>query len=301
MKNAKFSNNLIKLSLFMIIVTSLFATISCENNGVGSSSSAESNSKLPDISDVGRSISLSGSNNDLVIKWYPPKFTNSDIAADNTQLTAADVSYELYYIKQASGTPKTTAKAIIDAGAQKLTTVSSTDFGGITLGSNPDYIATATIKAKKSDNTTVNLAAGETYEIAIIVVNGTKRSVGVRFEVKYLATTKPTHATTPPSGVRFFTAVGKSNAITITFTEQPSATNEYWIYPKTKPDSGSLDIASVIAGTQRIKTVSSDYSKNTKDITVTPGTYLIVVRQVIIKNNTYTSITSGIVEATATN
>ncbi len=263
MKHAKFSNNLIKLSLFMIIVTSLFATISCENNGVGSSSSTESNSKLPDISDVGRSISVD-SDGDLIIKWYAPDIDDNAKTPDNTKLTAANLSYKVYYIAKVINSERTPAQ---------IQTAAATE--------TPQQIETTNKNVTQAEIDHSKLNAGTTYEIAITVVNGDEESDGVRFEVAYKSTQKPKFET-KPSDVSFFTVTPiTSTEVTININDAAVAdSNEYWIYYKAGTGLDTADVKKETA--KKMSDTTSDPKTSYKLTDLTKNTaYTIVVQQVI--------------------
>ncbi len=287
MKHTKFSNNLIKLSLFMIIVTSLFATISCENDAVGSSSAGDS-SKLPDISDVGRSISLSGDN--LVIKWNAPDITGAK-KDDGTTLRHSDLSYDLYYVTKPVS-PSADAEAVKTvSGVKSIKNIKSTTSNGITT-------ATATITASG------NLAAGSTYEIAIFVKNGSKESEGVKFEVIYQADSKPpiTGLSTTPSDVRFFTAVASKvsgppavHSITVTVLDAADdGKNDYYIYYK-ETTEGAVDTISGVKTTSAAARTTPKIADNGTtyklDNLKADKYHAIVVQQIITTTGPkYTSI-----------
>ncbi len=282
MKHTKFSNNLIKLSLFMIIVTSLFATISCENDAVGSSSAGNS-SKLPDISDVGRSISVAA--NGILVKWNPPTLTGTT-KDDGTPLTVADISYEFYYLEK--GTANSSDGTIADI-ISKATT--ATPAQKITKDKNTQNNTQALIPASKLSG-----KEGKTFEIVIVAVNGSKKSGGVKFEVLYKADNRPTGLSTTPSNVRFFTTTavktgtGQSavHSITVTVLDPATANNEYFIFHK----KGATDtIANVKSANDVQKMSSSSGNKtHTLDNLDADSDYLIVVQQVFkTTDNKYTS------------
>ncbi len=291
MKHTKFSNNLIKLSLFMIIVTSLFATISCENDAVGSSSAGNS-SKLPDISDVGRSISLNGDN--LVIKWNAPDITGAK-KDDGTPLTKAELSYELYYIEKTNASDNDRNPTAIKTAAGSSKKLTSAQGGGIVIDSSSKDFATATITASG------NLTADKTYEIAIFVKNGPKTSQGVRFNVIYKADDKPTIGlSTTPSDVRFFTAAASKDgspavhSITVTVLDAADdGKNDYYIYYK-ETTKGAVDtISDVKTSSAKARTTPKIADKGTTyklDNLKAGKYYAIVVQQVITTGPAYTSI-----------
>ncbi len=242
-------NNLKHNTTYEIVVQAVNATDTTKvSTGVRIQGTTQSFATAP--SNVNRATAESNTDTSVRVSWSAPLLLSAHKKADGTRLTAADVSYIVYYLPRGRN-PRTIAE-IIRADKFPLTV------------------------AKGTTSAIMNyLTEGRTYEIVVQAINATdttKVSTGIRIEVNTV------YVSTPPADARSVTGRNPTDISVGISWQEPALNNSH-----KKANGQRLTAADVSYKVYRVakgryaRTIAQIKEADRKPLSVAKGTTSITI------------------------